>query len=67
MTSSMSSSERVKRFKQKQQEAGRRMVTLYLSQDALNTLRTIAQSRSIGKVVEDMIRVVTNNTSNRYK
>lgn len=64
---SMTSSERVARYRQKQREAGRRLVTLYLHPDTISKLRKLAKGHARGKVIEravaDLWRVSNNGGS----
>lgn len=48
----MTSSERVARYRRKQQNAGRRLVTLYLHPDAIAKLRKLAKGKARGEIVE---------------
>lgn len=51
----MISTERVMRYKQRQQQSGRKLVTIYLRPDTIKQLRTLAGRKPRGEVVEQAI------------
>lgn len=61
----MTSTERVIRYKQKQRQAGRKMVTLYLHPDTIASLRKLAGRKTRGEVVEQAISELWRVTNNR--
>lgn len=50
-----SSGERVARFRQKQRDSGRRLVTMYLHPKIIAKLRELSKRRPMGEVVEQAI------------
>jgi len=63
----MTSSERVARYHQRQREAGRKLVVLYLHPDTIAALRSLAKGRARGEIVEravsELWRVSNNGES----
>lgn len=48
----MTSSERVAKYRRKQQDAGRKLVMIYLHPDTIAKLRTLARGKARGEIVE---------------
>lgn len=46
------SSARVARFRETQKDAGRRLLTTFVSAETLQRLKTLARGRSIGEAIE---------------
>lgn len=63
----MTSSERVARYRQRQQGAGRKLVMLYLHPAIIAKLRKLAKGKARGEIVEravaDLWRVSNNDCS----
>ena len=51
----MTSSERVARYRQRQRNSGRKLVTLYLKLETVAILKTLAKGNPWGEVVESAI------------
>ena len=48
----MNTTERVMKHREKQKQAGRKLVSMYLTGDAIKALKSLARPRTQGEVVE---------------
>lgn len=54
------STPRVERFRERQKDAGRRLLTTWISPEALRRLRALAKGRTLGDAIEHLLDVSKN-------
>lgn len=60
----MTATERVQHYKERQQQSGRKMVTMYLHPETINQLRTLAGRKPRGEIVERAIAELSSVSNN---